>query len=55
MSRKGVIRYKKGELIGEGAFGKVYQGFNQDTGQILAIKEINLKNINKENNDVSNT
>ena len=36
---------KKGDLIGEGAFGKVYQGFDEDTGIIIAIKEIDLKKI----------
>lgn len=51
--KKRILKYKKGELIGEGAFGKVYQGFNQDSGQIIAIKEINLKKINSKNIDVT--
>jgi serine/threonine protein kinase len=39
-------------MIGEGAFGKVYQGFEEDTGQIIAIKEINLKKISGKNIEV---
>lgn len=35
--------YKKGNLIGEGSFGKVYQGFDEDVGNIIAIKEIDLE------------
>lgn len=36
---------RKGDVIGEGSFGKVYQGFDEDYGQIVAIKEIELKKI----------
>jgi serine/threonine protein kinase len=31
-----------GECIGKGAFGKVYQGFNTETGQTVAIKQLSL-------------
>lgn len=30
----------KGELIGSGAFGRVYLGLNNDTGRLMAIKEV---------------
>lgn len=53
--KRKIIRFKKGELIGEGAFGKVYQGFDEDTGQIIAIKEINFRKINNKNLDVGIT
>ena len=48
---KKIIRFQKGELIGEGSFGKVYQGFDGDSGQIIAIKEIDIKKINSKNLD----
>jgi len=35
-------RYRKGEVIGHGATAVVYKGMDQDTGQLVAIKEINL-------------
>ncbi|XVF57436.1 hypothetical protein PTKIN_Ptkin06aG0205100 [Pterospermum kingtungense] len=34
------IRWRKGELIGSGAFGRVYMGMNLDSGELLAIKEV---------------
>jgi len=33
-----LIRWKRGHLIGEGAFAKVYQCLNTDTGELLAAK-----------------
>ena len=40
---KKITRYQKGELIGEGSFGKVYKVFEEDGGQIFAMKEIDVK------------
>ena len=34
------IRYRKGELIGCGAFGHVYMGMNFDSGELIAIKQV---------------
>ncbi|XP_050224538.1 mitogen-activated protein kinase kinase kinase ANP1-like [Mercurialis annua] len=34
------IRYRKGELIGCGAFGHVYMGMNLDSGELLAVKQV---------------
>ncbi|CAN8269618.1 unnamed protein product [Cochlearia groenlandica] len=34
------IRWRKGELIGAGAFGRVYMGMNLDSGELLAIKQV---------------
>ena len=34
------IDFAKGELIGSGAFGKVYQGLDINSGQLIAIKNI---------------
>ncbi|KAJ1272266.1 hypothetical protein BS78_06G189100 [Paspalum vaginatum] len=35
-------RWKKGKLIGRGTFGHVYVGFNSDSGEMCAMKEVNL-------------
>jgi len=35
-----VIQYKRGEMIGSGAYGKVYSGLILNTGQVVAIKSI---------------
>lgn len=35
------IRWRKGELIGCGAFGQVYVGMNIDSGELLAVKQVN--------------
>lgn len=34
------IRWRKGELIGCGAFGQVYLGMNLDSGELLAVKQV---------------
>uniref|UniRef100_A0A7N0V6Y0 mitogen-activated protein kinase kinase kinase n=1 Tax=Kalanchoe fedtschenkoi TaxID=63787 RepID=A0A7N0V6Y0_KALFE len=36
------IRWRKGELIGWGAFGRVYMGMNLDSGELLAIKQVSI-------------
>ncbi|GAB4826341.1 hypothetical protein Ancab_009207 [Ancistrocladus abbreviatus] len=35
-------RWKKGKLLGRGSFGHVYVGFNSETGEMCAIKEVTL-------------
>ena len=32
------IRWKKGELIGSRAYGRVYMAMNLDSGELLAVK-----------------
>lgn len=39
-----------GDVIGEGAYGKVYKGFIKKTGKFIAVKEVLLK----ENDDSQN-
>ncbi|XP_020209854.1 mitogen-activated protein kinase kinase kinase NPK1 isoform X1 [Cajanus cajan] len=34
------IRWRKGQLIGSGAFGRVYMGMNLDSGELIAIKQV---------------
>jgi mitogen-activated protein kinase kinase kinase ANP1 len=36
------IHWRKGNLIGEGAYGKVYECLNIETGEILAVKHVEL-------------
>ncbi|KAK8278862.1 hypothetical protein V6Z12_D09G072000 [Gossypium hirsutum] len=38
--RDATIRWRKGELIGCGAFGRVYMGMNLDSGELLAVKQV---------------
>ncbi|KAG9152198.1 hypothetical protein Leryth_016394 [Lithospermum erythrorhizon] len=40
MEPKPAIRWRKGELIGCGAFGQVYMGMNLDSGELLAVKQV---------------
>ncbi|CAG9336267.1 unnamed protein product [Blepharisma stoltei] len=52
-SRMGkMIKWRRGDLIGEGAYAKVYQGMNLDTGELIAIKHLetteDIKKIEKE-------
>lgn len=34
------IRWRKGELVGCGAFGRVYMGMNLGSGELLAVKQV---------------
>jgi serine/threonine protein kinase len=41
--RSGIqIKWRKGELIGEGAYAKVYQCINLATGELLAVKSFTV-------------
>lgn len=46
ITERKVFKIKKGDIIGKGAFGDVYQGFDEYYGEIVAIKEIELKKCN---------
>ncbi|KAK7245084.1 hypothetical protein RIF29_39917 [Crotalaria pallida] len=35
-------KWKRGRFLGQGAFGQVYVGFNSDSGQMCAMKEVIL-------------
>ncbi|CAO2821192.1 unnamed protein product [Amaranthus hypochondriacus] len=35
-------RWKKGKLLGSGTFGHVYLGFNSETGEMCAMKEVTM-------------
>jgi hypothetical protein len=36
----GEMLWSQGELLGQGAFGKVYAGLNQKTGELMAVKQL---------------
>ncbi|KAK9804778.1 hypothetical protein WJX72_004880 [[Myrmecia] bisecta] len=36
------VSWTRGELIGAGAFGRVYLGLNNDTGHLMAVKQVLL-------------
>jgi serine/threonine protein kinase len=41
------VHYRLGNLIGEGAYGKVYECLNVETGEILAVKHVELSGDSK--------
>jgi serine/threonine protein kinase len=43
--RKSIVNYKKGDLIGQGANGKVYLSFDADNCQFIAVKEVTFANV----------
>ena len=40
LSKQPKINWQCGELLGQGACGKVYLGLNSDTGELMAIKQV---------------
>lgn len=46
------IRWQRANLIGTGAFGKVYLGMNLDNGQLLAVKQIPFLNHNEMSKEI---
>jgi len=44
--KKEVKQWEKGQIIGKGAFGVVYKGLNQETGKLMAVKQVDLKGVN---------
>lgn len=42
-SRQPTFKWMKGQLIGKGTFGKVYLGMNMTTGELIAVKQVEVK------------
>eukprot|EP00850_Spirogloea_muscicola_P008326 SM000044S15973 [mRNA] locus=s44:300793:305193:+ [translate_table: standard] len=40
---KAGLRWTRGHLLGEGAYGKVYMGLDQSTGKLMAVKQLKLQ------------
>lgn len=41
--RQPTFKWVRGQLIGKGTFGKVYLGMNTTTGELLAVKQVEVK------------
>lgn len=41
------IRWKRGEMLGQGAFGVVYLGLNVETGELMAVKQMAIDEVSK--------
>ena len=39
-SKHGSVRWQRGEVIGQGAFGTVYLGLNLGSGELMAVKQL---------------
>eukprot|EP01063_Lacrimia_lanifica_P035551 TRINITY_DN6808_c0_g1_i1.p1 TRINITY_DN6808_c0_g1~~TRINITY_DN6808_c0_g1_i1.p1 ORF type:complete len:1140 (+),score=225.76 TRINITY_DN6808_c0_g1_i1:118-3537(+) len=42
------VQWRKGDLLGQGGFGKVYLGYNQETGTLMAVKSIEFSSTDKQ-------
>ncbi len=45
--------WKRGELLGSGAYGQVYLALHLITGQLMAVKQVPLNNCNKANTAIT--
>ena len=45
--RRNNIRWKRGEVLGQGAFGVVYLGLNVETGELMAVKQMAIEELSK--------
>ena len=49
------FRWQRGEAIGRGGFGTVYLGLNLDTGELMAVKQLDTKDVSaRELQDIEN-
>jgi serine/threonine protein kinase len=40
-----VIRWQKGDILGQGAFGTVFLGLNLDNGELMAVKQLDAHEV----------
>lgn len=45
------IRWKPGDFLGQGSYGTVVMGFNAVTGEIMAVKQVNVQGDEKSENN----
>lgn len=41
------IRWQRGQILGQGAYGTVYLGLNLDTGELMAIKQLDTNQLSR--------
>lgn len=39
------LRWQKGHVLGRGGFGCVYMGLNQENGELFAVKQLELDDV----------
>ncbi|KAF2429570.1 Pkinase-domain-containing protein [Tothia fuscella] len=47
--RQPTFKWMKGQLIGKGTFGRVYLGMNMTTGELIAVKQVEVKQASHSN------
>ncbi|CAL1695248.1 unnamed protein product [Somion occarium] len=48
---KPIFRWVRGELIGKGTYGKVYLALNATTGEMIAVKQVEIPRTDSDKND----
>eukprot|EP00668_Euglena_longa_P046440 GGOE01062125.1.p1 GENE.GGOE01062125.1~~GGOE01062125.1.p1 ORF type:complete len:615 (-),score=176.37 GGOE01062125.1:232-2076(-) len=46
--KKAPIRFRKGELLGQGGFGQVYLGMDMGNGKLIAVKQVDCRHLSTE-------
>ena len=49
--RTATFKWVRGELIGQGTYGKVYLALNATTGEMIAVKQVELPRTASDKND----
>ncbi|KAH7104288.1 Pkinase-domain-containing protein [Auriculariales sp. MPI-PUGE-AT-0066] len=52
---RAVTKWIKGDLIGKGTFGRVYLALNVNTGEMIAVKQVELPKTDSDRNDTRQT
>ena len=50
-----MTKWVKGDLIGKGTYGKVYLALNINTGEMIAVKQVELPKTDSDRNDTRQT
>eukprot|EP00667_Euglena_gracilis_P004075 EG_transcript_4090 len=46
--KRAPIRFRKGELLGQGGFGQVYLGMDMASGKLIAVKQVDCRHLSSE-------